>query len=186
MRRPVVALAVGFGVSAVVFYAAVHFLGRLALGWVPSGAVSLLAAAGFAALFLVVDSGLFGLRTPMWQRQTPQQHFFRRGPVAGALLWGLDTGLVVTTFRVTSMTWVAIAVSLLGLVPWWAGVFYAAGFVIPSIVMIAVVPYRPDRADRLEPIWVIDRVSAFEPFVRGAAKVVFAAMAVASIAIAVI
>lgn len=49
-------------------------------------------------------------------------------PSAAAVIWGLDTGFVVTTFRVTMMTWTLCAGALLGLTPWWLGAAYGVGF----------------------------------------------------------
>lgn len=106
---------------------------------------------------LVLDSGKLGIATPMWRRQTPQRLFYMFGPSKGALLWGLDTGLMVTTYRVTSLTWAALALSFVGLLPWWSGVAYAAGFVIPSTVFILLVPFHTG-ADISEPHWVMNRI----------------------------
>ncbi|QKW34523.1 hypothetical protein HUT06_11205 [Actinomadura sp. NAK00032] len=143
------------------------------------GTVAQLVAAGVLLACVAVDSGVFGLRTPMWRRQTPQQYFYRLGPTRGAFLWGLDTGLVVTTFRVTSLTWAALAVTLLGLVPWWAGVAYAAGFVLPSAVFVLLVPPRSDPLGPPEPVWLLDRIGDWEPRVRRAAPVLLGAAAAA-------
>ncbi|MBO2459000.1 hypothetical protein [Actinomadura violacea] len=134
-------------------------------------------AVGVLAACLIVDTGLFGLRTPMLRRQTPQAYFYRLGPARGAFLWGLDTGLVVTTFRVTSLTWGALAVTVLGLVPWWAGVAYAAGFLVPSAVLILLVPPRTGGDGPPEPVWLLDRLGDWEPRVRRAAPGVLAVAA---------
>ncbi|MEU6035896.1 hypothetical protein ABZ801_10840 [Actinomadura sp. NPDC047616] len=128
-------------------------------------------AVGVLAVCLIIDTGIFGLRTPMLRRQTPQQYFFRYGAARGALLWGLDTGLVVTTFRVTSLTWASLTVTLLGLVPWWAGIAYAAGFVLPSAVFVLVVPRSSDPENAPEPVWLMDRIRDWEPWVRRSAPV---------------
>lgn len=70
------------------------------------------------------------------RRQTPRA-LLRRHPVRTvAALWGLDTGLVVTTFRVTAATWGALLLAGLGLCPSWAGAAYAFGFVGPFAVLL--------------------------------------------------
>ena len=115
----------------------------------------------------VVDLGAFGLHTPMWRRQTPKQLFHRFGPSAGALLWGLDTGLVVTTFRVTSLSWAALALAALGLVPWWSGLLYAIGFTVPAAALVLAVPAHPwSPEDLQEPVWLQYRIMALEPAMR--------------------
>ncbi|MCG8459519.1 MAG: hypothetical protein MI919_24840, partial [Holophagales bacterium] len=37
----------------------------------------------------------------------------------------------VTTFRVAALTWGALLLTALHLAPWWAGLAYGVGFVIP-------------------------------------------------------
>ncbi|MCW2878492.1 MAG: hypothetical protein JWQ95_2592 [Sphaerisporangium sp.] len=177
MYRPILMLALGFTVSAVVTYGLVHLLGFGLFGWVP-GTVTKIAAVLVMLWCVAIDSGLFGLRTPMWRRQTPQQHFGRLGPARGALVWGLDTGLVMTTFRVTSLSWAALGVTLFGLVPWWAGVAYAMGFTIPGIVMVTAVPPKRDPEGPQEPVWLMnwlmDREKPFRRLALGLLAVVLA------------
>jgi hypothetical protein len=68
----------------------------------------------------------------------------RYRPAVTALLWGLDTGLGFTTYRVSSLTWVAMTSILFGQMPWWSGVMYGLGFVIPLLVVCFVLPIRPE------------------------------------------
>jgi hypothetical protein len=103
-----------------------------------------LAVAGVLAALLAADLRLFGLRTPMWRRQTPKWFMYRFGDRGSALLWGLDAGLVATTFRVTSLSWAALTLTVAGLLPWWAGALYAAGFVIPELTADLLIPRRTD------------------------------------------
>ena len=84
-------------------------------------------------------------------------------------MWGLDAGLVVTTYRVTSLSWAALAVTFFGVVPWWSGLAYALGFSIPLLAVILSVPKRTDpmgQADP-EPVWILERIMDS----RGALKV---------------
>ena len=71
-----------------------------------------------------------------WRRQTPRSLMRRyRMPVA-ASLWGFDTGLVVTTFRVAAVSWGAILLASLGLLPWWAGLGYGLAFTLPFLALL--------------------------------------------------
>ncbi|MFI9595513.1 hypothetical protein [Nonomuraea sp. NPDC052265] len=188
MYRPILMLMLGFSLSALLAYGLVHLLGSGLLGsglfGGASGTGAKLAAATVMLACLVIDSGLFGLRTPMWRRQTPQQHFYRFGPARGALLWGLDTGLVLTTFRVTSLTWAALGVTLFGLVPWWAGLAYAIGFTWPGFALVAIVPPSKDLVEIPEPMWLIDWLMEKEKPVRrlalGLLTVAFASVVASS------
>jgi hypothetical protein len=53
------------------------------------------------------------------------------------LIWGGDTGIIGSTFRVSSTSWVVLLAALAGLAPWWAGAVYGAAFVIPLAVVVA-------------------------------------------------
>ncbi|MFI6458210.1 hypothetical protein ACIBF6_42515 [Streptosporangium amethystogenes] len=161
MYRPILNLSIGFVISAVSTYGLVHLIGSGLRGTGPK-----IAACVVLLACMAIDSGKFGLRTPMLRRQTPREHFARFGPAGGALLWGLDTGLVVTTFRVTSLTWAALGVTLFGLVPWWAGLCYALGFVLPSMAMVVVVPPSKDPDTKAEPIWLMEWLMDREKAVR--------------------
>ncbi|MFI5268453.1 MAG: hypothetical protein ACHQ7M_13860, partial [Chloroflexota bacterium] len=89
-------------------YGIVYLFGEGILGGTRSGTGARLAAAVVLIACAIVDTGVFGLRTPTWRRQTPRDLFYRFGASKGALLWGLDAGLVFTTFRVTSMSWASL------------------------------------------------------------------------------
>lgn len=54
------------------------------------------------------------------------------------LIWGGDTGIVGTTFRVSSTSWLLLATALLGLAPWWAGAVYGLAFAVPLAVVVQV------------------------------------------------
>jgi hypothetical protein len=97
-----------------------------------------LAVAGlvFGAAFLL---DLHSLRRKTWcpltlRRQTPKAILYEHGPRRAAVAWGLDTGLVFTTYRMSSISWALLALGLLGIAPWWEGIGYAAGFLVPLLV----------------------------------------------------
>jgi hypothetical protein len=186
-RESLLLLATGFGTSALIVYGTTFWVGRVILGngqptqWIWFGAAAALAAC------CLLDAGAFGLRVPMWHRQTPRHIFFRYGPAKAALFWGLDSGLVFTTFRVTSLSWAALALTLLGLTPWWSGLAYGLGFVVPFVILTLLVP-RPRSGDTLspDPVWLMERITAMQPAVRRTAGVLLAASAVASLGLAIV
>ncbi|HEX2123392.1 MAG TPA: hypothetical protein VHL59_17305 [Thermoanaerobaculia bacterium] len=107
-------------------------------------------AALFAAL-AVVD--LRAIRTgaycPIgWRRQTPQRGT-RFGALVSAAVWGFDTGIVVTTFRVAAITWGALSLTLLGLAPWWIGIGYGLGFTVPIVFLLLTRDANSDSLQRL-------------------------------------
>jgi hypothetical protein len=53
-----------------------------------------------------------------------------------ASIWGFDTGLAVTTFRVTAATWGALLLTVLGLSGWATGVAYGIAFAAPISVLM--------------------------------------------------
>jgi hypothetical protein len=171
-RRPAGMLALGFTVSAVGLYTALWLLGARVLGDVRSSPRAWLLAAVALGLLLALDAlrarrpGTIG---PSWRRQTPKDLDDRYGPTRAALLWGLDAGLVVTTYRVTSLSWAALAVVFFGLVPWWSGLAYALGFTLPILVAILAAPRRTDPTGTSdpEPTWIVDKLMDS----RGALKV---------------
>lgn len=164
-RRPVLLLALGFAISATVLYAVLGVAGAAAVARLPLDDRAWSIAAAVMAVLFAVD--LVRIRSPFalgpsWRRQTPQRYTYRYGERRAALLWGLDTGLVFTTYRVTSLSWAALAVTALGLVPWWAGVAYALGFVVPLLVAVLAIPARsggdPDDRSASEPLWLVNHL----------------------------
>jgi hypothetical protein len=154
---PVVFLSGGFLASATAVFALVSVLGTGLLGSWRAHPAAWLATAVLISLLLLADAELFGLRTPMWRRQTPKWFMYRFGNRRSALFWGLDAGLVATTFRVTSLSWAALSMTLFGHTPWWTGVVYAMGFVVPQLIFDLAVPRRhaPDGMPDPEPTWVL-------------------------------
>lgn len=72
-------------------------------------------------------------------RQTPKSLLYSSlNARFGVLLWGLDTGSVVSTFRVSAVTWIAVAAAALGIAPAWIGVLYAVGFLLPLTLVVTI------------------------------------------------
>jgi hypothetical protein len=77
---------------------------------------------------------------PIGCRRQTSRILLRRHPLAVvASVWGFDTGLLVTTFRVAAISWGALLLTALGLSPWWAGVGYGFGFTMPFLIFL----FRP-------------------------------------------
>lgn len=141
--RTIAALAAGFTVSALLVYGALRAV--FTPGWPSDSALgarrTVLAACAIGAIAVDLYS-LIGRRlSPLGlSRQTPKGLLYgpRLRQDVGAFLWGLDTGTSVSTFRVSAATWVVLAATILGLTPWWIGACYAAGFVIPVVVLLSL------------------------------------------------
>lgn len=159
-RLPAFALAGGFVSSAVLIHAFLWIVGRSLDSVLPLSSRWL--GLAIVALIITAVDLIFGknLRPALsWNRQTPRQAFFAFGPTRGALLWGLDTGLGFTTYRITSLTWIGFASAFFGIVPWWAGLLYALGFVVPILLDI----FLPSRLDRGSGVYTSRLASAASP-----------------------
>ena len=68
------------------------------------------------------------------RRQTPKV-LLRLGEHAWItpLVWGFDSGLVWTTFRVSFCSWILLLLALAGVAPAWAGTIYGLAFGIPLL-----------------------------------------------------
>lgn len=187
-RWPAVLLALGFTAASVAMFAAAWAVGAGLLGQWRSHPVVWAAAGVVLAVLLVADLGWFGLRTPMWHRQTPKWFMYKFTNRISALLWGIDAGLVFTTIRVTSLSWAALALTLLGLLPWWTGAVYALAFVIPELFFDLVVPRRTDPTGRTdpEPTWVVGLLLRMRPTLRPIGLAALAGTLVWTVAVAVV
>jgi hypothetical protein len=156
---PTGALCAGFLVSATTLFALASFVG-MAIGTYLLPEKVRLAAALVCVVALIVLDVLALRRRAMCpitlRRQTPKNFAFHYGNTRGALIWGLDTGLAVTTFRISAATWAMIVLGLLNVAPWWQGLAYGLGFCLPIAAAILLVPRRPDDQDGTsrEPHWI--------------------------------
>jgi hypothetical protein len=69
-------------------------------------------------------------------RQTPQRIQYRQTIISTAIAWGFDTGLAVTTVRVTASTWAALALCTLGFASPLAGIAYGVSFALPVALLL--------------------------------------------------
>jgi len=82
------------------------------------------------------------------ERQTPKAlaHTSREWWVT-PLLWGADTGLIWTTYRVSFCSWLLLVLASVGAAPPWAGLVYGLAFTVPLLVVLA---WRPASAAECE------------------------------------
>lgn len=151
--RVSVTFAVAFTVGAIAIFGAVSIAGAgLRVDGVPLQWRLGIAAAALAA-FALVDVVAIRKRSycPLsWRRQTPQSLRFRYGATTTVAVWGFDTGLAVTTFRVAALTWAALLLTFLGLASWQTGFAYALTFVIPIIAILNGQPAASRSSQSLE------------------------------------
>ena len=134
-----------FGIAAMA--GAALRVDELPLQWLLGIAVVGLAAFACADLVAIRKRSYCPLS---WRRQTPQSLRFRYGATKTAAVWGFDTGLAVTTFRVAALTWGALLLTFLGLASWQIGFAYALAFVIPLVVILNGQPAASRSSDSLE------------------------------------
>ncbi len=120
-----------FGIASIAG-AALH-VDELSLQWRLGTAAAGLAVFAFVDLVAIRKRSYCPLS---WRRQTPQSLRFRNGVTTTVAMWGFDTGLAVTTFRVVALTWAALLLTFLGLASWQVGFAYALAFVIPVIAIL--------------------------------------------------
>ncbi|MFI6496709.1 hypothetical protein [Nonomuraea typhae] len=61
------------------------------------------------------------------------------------LLWGADTGIIGTTYRVSFTSWLLLLSAILGAAPAWSGAVYGLCFAVPLIVSAALGKRAVDR-----------------------------------------
>lgn len=125
--------AIGFFTSSALLFAMTYALGSLAAVhfsvevrlWLFGGVCLFLAAVDVLRM-LRGAYGSVGLL-----RQTPKR--WGESSAQGVVLWGLDTGLVLTTVRASCLPFMGVAGVATGFGGFWWGVFYAAGYLAALI-----------------------------------------------------
>jgi hypothetical protein len=137
---------VAFTSGAVLTFAAAYLAGTTMLvGLLPRDWL-LGVAGGCLVTLAVIDVLAIRRKTfcPLaWPRQTPKTVARTHGVTAVMAVWGFDTGLAVTTFRVAALTWGALVLAAAGLTVWWVGVGYGVAFVVPLLVLMLTQGQRP-------------------------------------------
>lgn len=147
-------LALGFVGSSSAVFGALYGIGAVWGQHLPTtarhgAAVLLLAACAAADVAMLWAGRTYSVG---WSRQTPRRAVHQLGDRLGALVWGLDTGLVVTTFRISAATWAALGLAALNVAPAWAGFAYGIGFVGPLAVSVLRPRGRTERP--ADPSWL--------------------------------
>jgi hypothetical protein len=135
-RRRMALFAVTFTASACAIFGVVSGVGYPAhvLLPVPARLVLVLAVLASALVLDAVSLRRKAMCPLTARRQTPRAIYYDQGANRAAILWGLDAGLVFTTFRMSAISWALLLLGLLGSAPWWTGLGYAAGFVVPFLL----------------------------------------------------
>lgn len=123
----------GFLAASTAAFAGMALLGATTGGSEAVGAVGWYVLAVFLGVLGFVD--LLGWRVFALRRQTPDVLLGRLTPGWAGLVWGLDTGSVVSTYRVSAASWGALALAWSGLMPAWVGAVYGCAFVLPVLVL---------------------------------------------------
>lgn len=100
------------------------------------------------AVALTTAIALVGVATDLWAvrsgtfsvglaRQTPKS-LLHLGEHAWLtpFIWGLDTGMVWSTYRVSFCSWLLLAMTLVGLAPPWIGAVYGLSFAGPLVLAV--------------------------------------------------
>jgi len=88
-------------------------------------------------------------QTPKGLAQDPKRQWWLT-----PLLWGVDTGTMMSTYRVSFSSWVVLLSALLVVAPAWSGLLFGACFGIPLIVnMFLGDPVRFGRQGSRARIW---------------------------------
>jgi hypothetical protein len=137
--------AVAFTASSFAVFGFAGAIGLTAARVMPVAAKDTAACAALSVA-LVIDA--YSLWRKRWcpvtlRRQTPKDILNRLGARRAAIAWGLDTGLVFTTYRVSFLSWALLGLAVLGVTPWWAGLGYAAGFLMPLLIGCSLGPVMP-------------------------------------------
>ena len=136
-------LLLGFTVSAIAVFATASLAGSALRSTLSPG--TNLIVVPVLSLCFVMDIVFPHMRRTLFRRQAPETLAKRfPAPITG-LLWGLDTGTVISTFRASAASWAALMLAFAGWTPWWGGVAYAGAFCLPLGFLILT--YRAARDD---------------------------------------
>jgi hypothetical protein len=103
-RRFLLGFAIGEALSAVILGSVMLVAGTVAAALMSD----YLRWGLFAVGSLILGVADFFDHTPQWPRQVPKQLSVRLRPFGLGTVWGIDLGLLVTTRKVSSVTWIAM------------------------------------------------------------------------------
>jgi len=156
-RRFVGVLVIGHVATAGAVVAILQLIGTLTFAHIPFTA-RVWAVAIAAVLGVGIDIRAFVRKqfTVCFARQTPKAMAQEKSPYwwLTPLYWGIDTGTLMTTYRVTFAAWVVLLASLLVVAPAWTGLVFGACFGVPLIAAMFIGdPARFGRAGSRARIW---------------------------------
>ncbi|GGQ60219.1 hypothetical protein [Couchioplanes azureus] len=128
--------------------ALLHQVGTVPAAHIDDGvAVAACLVAAVAGAAFDVHALTSGAYAPGLRRQTSKELGQRAGLPwwVAPLIWGLDTGLMWSTFRVSSTTWVLLAAVALHVAPPWSGLVAGTAFAVP--LAVAVLAGRGDLSE---------------------------------------
>jgi hypothetical protein len=140
-RRYLATLAVAHVASATVVVLLLAALGRLVAAGASEGArTNLLAAVALVAAAVDLAAAARRRMAPGLRRQTPKRLAYDENAPwwLTPFIWGADTGMMWSTFRVTSGTWLVFLGAAIGLAPAGAGLAYGLAFAVPLAVSVLV------------------------------------------------
>jgi hypothetical protein len=115
-------------------------------------------AAALAGVLLdlrAICTGSFSLGL---SRQTPKAFAHTSGEWwVTPLLWGLDTGMIWTTYRVSCCSWLLLLLAVLGIALASAGLVYGLAFSIPLLVMVHWPASADGSCQISRPHWIPQR-----------------------------
>jgi hypothetical protein len=131
-------LLAGFMLSSSAIFALTSVAGSTIRStlWFPTDLVVVL------ALMLCATTDLLfpRLRPTLFNRQTSRKLSRMFSAPFTGLLWGMDAGTVVSTYRTSAASWAALTLVFAGWGPWWTGVVYGAAFSVPLGLLIGTYP----------------------------------------------
>jgi hypothetical protein len=121
--------------------ALVYEIGTIVTGYLPrQAALAICVAATVVAIGLDVPAVRHNTYTVGLKRQTAKilAHDPDRPWWVTPLFWGLDTGLIWSTFRVSCTSWVLLLSAFLHVAPQWSGLAYGMLFGVPLLVAVSI------------------------------------------------
>jgi hypothetical protein len=140
LRFPAV-LGVAHIAMAGVMVATLYQIGTVSAGLLPrSAALAICTAAVLFVIGVDVRAAHHNTYSIGLKRQTAKvlAHNPDRPWWVTPLFWGLDTGLVWSTFRVSGASWILLLGALLNVAPQWSGLVYGAFFGIPLLIAVNI------------------------------------------------
>lgn len=115
-------------------------LGRAATSALPTaGLIALVAPIALVGAALDLRAIIRGSFSVGPHRQTPKALWQQAGEWwVAPLLWGADTGLIWTTYRVSFCSWLLLLLAAIGIAPAWSGLIYGLALAIPLSVVVSV------------------------------------------------